>query len=138
MITKAMCCFVFCLSIYVSGCDNNEGAGTHYQQKKDVKSLYAVLCGQVENGCSIDEIHRSLGQEDLSMSERGNSIVKKLAEKTPSSFPNGFQVDDQVLAYTTSEDFTVFLQFRNGHLINHNPAEFKKMPKKPEVSIITN
>jgi hypothetical protein len=122
--------------MYVSGCSNNEGAGTHYQQKKDVESLYAVLYSQVKNGCSIDEVHQLLGQEDPSMSERGNSAVKKLAEKTPRNFPDGFQANDHVLAYSTNEGFIVFLQFRNGQLINYNPDEFSKKPNKAEVVII--
>ncbi len=136
MKTVTMCCLALSVSAYVSGCSKTDSAGAHYQQKKDVKSLYAVLYSQIINGCSVDEVQQLLGQDNPSMSERGSSAIRKLAERSPNNFPDGFQVDDHVIAYTTNEDFIVFLQFRNGQLINYNPGEFSKIPGKPDVSII--
>lgn len=136
MKSMSMTCLTFCLLLSLSSCRQNNDASAHYQKEKDIKSLYAVLCNQVENGCSMDDVRLLLGQEDLTMSEKGHSATKKLVDRAPSNFPDGFQDSDRILAYSSDETTIVFLQFRNGQLVNHNPIEFETPPENPEVRII--
>ena len=96
----------------------------HYQRFQDGKSLYAVLSGRIRRGDSLQEVEEQLGPavpvEDM---EAARTETQRNAAWNPDSFPDGVYDGDVFVAYPF-ENTILKLQFRNGTLVNHDPARF--------------
>lgn len=67
--------------------------------------------------------------------ENALEAFKKLAAKNPAQWPDGFRDDDRIVGFDFDDLSTLWLQFRNGKLINHNPGDFAEY--EPMVSAIS-
>jgi len=93
-----------------------------YRYTGSGKWLYSTLYHGVQNGDTIEQVERLLGPGK----EAGAKIrkaLKKFAQRYPQ--PDGYEDSDQILGFPLSGG-ELYLQFRNGVLINFDPTEFDK------------
>ncbi|MCY2963829.1 MAG: hypothetical protein NT069_09320 [Planctomycetota bacterium] len=91
-----------------------------YTTNRNREDLYWLLANRIETSMTLREIGSILG-EDGEREPRGQWIKQ-----------GDFRVDDQVYKFgPDNSGQSVWLVFRDGKLVNHNPEEFKMAPKKP-------
>lgn len=112
------------MAILVAGAGCSPAA--HYCKYHDGKSLYAVLHDSVRTGDSVEKVEGLLGAGQDGQGKNPNEAMKKMAAKNPSGWPDGVKDDDRMIAYPFDGGVILWLQFRNGKLINYNPADFTK------------
>ena len=84
--------------------------------------FYRVLHDSVKNGDSSDSIQALLGPGAEADQADRTLFLKAVSTAT---LPDGYLADDQLLVYKLGDISTlVYLQFRGGKLINHDPQEF--------------
>lgn len=104
--------------------------------------LYKELSGSVESGDSWDAALKVLGTPDIEPTTEEMRYLHEwmlgAAYRFPDRFPEGYQGQDEFAFYSFSysrepllyplkgrgERSGVRLQFRDGELVNHNPAEY--------------
>jgi hypothetical protein len=121
MVRSRMGWIVASTIVAFAGCSSE----SHYRAHHDGKSLYVVLNQSVRAGDSVKKVESLLG---VGKDAPGDALaaVKKFAAKLPAQYPDGFQETDQVRGYPFDDGATLYMQFRHGKLINHNPKDFTK------------
>ena len=97
-------------------------SGMIYRYTGSGKWLYSALYHGVENGHSVEDVERLLGPGK----EGGQKVrraVKKIASQNPGSA--GYEDSDRVLGFGLPGG-EMYLQFRDGVLINFDPGDFEK------------
>jgi|GEM_PF-5263332 len=92
-----------------------------YRRTGEADAFYAVLKSQIKNGDSIDKVSRLLGVGSLVTDPKVHAYFVSYALRTPSENPQGARDTDRFSTWKTTE-WNITLQFRDGHLINHQPA----------------
>lgn len=96
-----------------------------YRQQRDAEWLYAVLHEDVKAGDSIERVQELLGKgQAADEPDRLLEATRKLAEMHPVGYPDGVQEGDVFLGYPIGKRSILYLQFRNGKLVNHIPDHF--------------
>jgi hypothetical protein len=109
------------VALVVIGCDSR----SHYRRYRDGKSLYAILHNEIKPGDSIERVQELLGSgEPPSQPERILSAMKKLCLKHPDGCPDGVQENDIFIGYPIRDGGTLYLQFRDGRLVNHVAEDY--------------
>lgn len=98
-----------------------------YRRTGEAVAFYGVLKDQIRNGDTIGEVSRLLGPGRLVTDPKFHADAMSYAIRTPSVNPQGGRDSDRFYTWKTTE-WNITLQFRDGHLINHNPAIY---PLKP-------
>lgn len=106
----------------------------NYRRFQDPQTLYSVLQSRVTRGNSIEEIEELIGP-GVPLTEgvdeyRAN--IESLALRLPQQYPDGAHELDTFVSWAAG-DGSVTLQFRNGWLVNHDPAQFSVY--RPEYAI---
>lgn len=130
MIDRIVGCVLAVLLVTSTGCSSAD----HYRRHKDGKSLYAVMHDSVRTGDSVEKVQGLLGTGQNDEGQRALQATKKMAAKNPSGWPEGVRDDDKMIGYSFGDGSTLWLQFRNGKLVNHNPSDFVKC--EPMVSVV--
>jgi len=100
----------------------NEPAA-RYRRTGDAVAFYTVLKNQLRNGDSIRDVSRLLGPGSRETDPKAHADSVSYARRTPSENPQGAQDTDVFISWKTT-GWTITLQFRDGRLINHNPAVY--------------
>jgi hypothetical protein len=86
--------------------------------------FYRVLHDSLKYGDPITKVRGLLGS-GIAADAREVSMFAKIRDRFPS--PDGYWSNDQLLVYKPGDaGLTIFLQFRDGRLINHGPREFEQ------------
>jgi hypothetical protein len=131
MNSRLVGCVLSGLVVAAGGCSS----AAHYRTHHDGKSLYAVMHDSVRSGDSIEKVQRLLGAGQDDQGRKTLEAMKKMAAKNPSGWPDGVRDDDRVIGYPFGDGATLWLQFRAGRLINHNPNDFTKY--EPITSVVS-
>jgi len=123
VVAVAMTLVIIGLFTYI--CTTGRLAGLMYRYTLDGKWLYSALYHGAENGDSIHEIESLLGRGRMADTKKLLGAIEKIAQQNPSAYPHGCQDTDTFLGFTLSSG-ELFLQFRNGALINFNRNDFAK------------
>ena len=116
-------------------CETGRFSAIVYRYTGSGKWLYSTLYHGVQNGDTIEQVENLLGpgkKANAELNGRLYSVTKKFAAKNPSGYPDGCEENDEFLGFRLLGG-ELYLQFRNGVLINFDPAEFEKYE---EVQII--
>ncbi len=93
--------------------------------------MFAVLHEQIKPGNTLEHVENLLGKgtppKDQAKLVR---VLQKMAQVRPQGYPEGIQENDPFagFSFNGSHSSIVYLQFRNGKLINFDPKEFSKAP----------
>ena len=98
-------------------------AAAAYRSNPNGKDLYAVLNKMVQNGDTIEKVRGLLGPGEPG-DEQLVETTERFAAKHPGSYPQGVQRTDTLIGYQVDSSIRIFLQFRDGKLINHSPSDF--------------
>ena len=123
-------CLLTALLATGAGCSSAD----HYRSHKDGQSLYAVMHDSVRRGDSVEKVQGLLGTGQNDEGRKALEATKRMAAKNPSGWPDGVRDDDRVIGYPCDESTTLWLQFRNGRLINHDPDDFAEYEPMTSVS----
>jgi len=113
------------VSAIVVGCSKAK----HYRAHHDAESLYATLHKDIKPGDSIERVEELLGiGEPPRNPEKLVAVTQKFAQRSPQSYPDGVRDGDVFLGYRGGNQ-TLYLQFREGRLINFNAKDFEQIPE---------
>ena len=115
-------CVVAGLVMAGSGCSS----AAHFRAHRDGPSLYAVMHDSVREGDSLAKVERLLGRGLEDGQKEALKVSKGFAAKDPAKWPDGVNDDDWMVGFRFGELSTLWLQFRDGKLVNHNPADYAK------------
>jgi hypothetical protein len=99
-----------------------------YRYTGSGKWLYSALYHGVQNGDTVKEVERLLGPGKEADS-RVRNAVKKLTQRYPNL--DGYEESDVVLGFRLPSG-ELYLQFRDGVLINFDPEDFRKY-EEPQI-----
>jgi hypothetical protein len=99
-----------------------------WQGKHRHRVLLERLHKSVRNGDSIEKVQSLLGPGDL-VQDASSPI--RTVEAHPDHYPHGVEPGDIFLLYDPRIRDWVYLQFRNGRLVNHRPEAFAKYSDVP-------
>jgi len=108
------------ISAYV--CETGWFSAAVYRYTGSGRWLYSALYHGVQNGNTIEQVEKLLGPGKQA-SDNVRKAVKKLAQRHQQS--DGYEESDQVLGFPLPGG-QLYLQFRNGVLINFEPTDFQK------------
>lgn len=97
----------------------------NYRRFQDPQTLYAVLSSDVSPGSSIEEIEALIGP-GVPLTDGVDDYradLKSMTLRFPQQYPDGVHDLDTFQSWAAG-DGAVTLQFRNGWLVNHDPAQF--------------
>ncbi len=106
----------------------------HYQRFQDGKSLYALLHSRIRAGDSLEVVENILGKS-VPLVEGAAELrvqLRQEAERHPERCPHGVYDTDTFVTYPV-ENNNLLLQFRNGYLINHDPAMFEQFYPQQDI-----
>jgi hypothetical protein len=98
----------------------------HYRKYHDGESLCAVLHDSVRTGDSVEKVEGLLGAGEDAVDTGPVEAMRQFAARDPSHWTDGVKDDDRVIGFSINDGQVLWLQFRNGKLINHNPGDFTK------------
>ena len=101
--------------IVLAGCTS----AARYRCFHSERALFAVMHTQIQNGDSYETVSKLLGPA-VPAKEQTYIATKKLAAKYPGKYPDGLRETDTVMSFPGGLN----LEFRDGKLINHDPAAF--------------
>ena len=107
----------------------------HYQRFQDGKSLYAILRSSVRTGDSLEVVAKVLGPA-TPLVEGLEEVRQQLVEDAqhhPERFPQSVYPQDVFVTYPI-ESGKLLMQFRNGFLINHDPAMFEDFYPEEDIA----
>lgn len=116
-----LACSALALIVVCSGCMS---AAEHYRRHKDKPSLYAVL-HNTQPGTTREHVKSLLG-ENTYKSKSHVDGVHGLFKTNPGKFPQGLLDTDAIIFYPYDQLGLETLIFREGRLINHDPASYVK------------
>jgi len=106
-------------------------SGMLYRYTGSGKWLYSALYHGVEDGDSVEKVEGLLGAGK----EAGQNMrraVKKLASQNPGSA--GYEDSDRMLGFGLPGG-ALYLQFRDGVLINFDPGDFEKYEEAQTIGL---
>ncbi len=111
-------------------CETGWFSAAVYRYTGSGKWLYSALYHGVQNGDTVEEVERLLGPGQEGDS-RVRSALEKFAQRNVAGYPDGYEDSDQILGFRMGGNQELYLQFRNGLLINFDPEEFRKYEAMP-------
>lgn len=111
-------------------CERGWFSAAVYRYTGSGKWLYSTLYHGVQNGDNIEQVERLLGPGEKGEAKLLSSF-KRYAEKYPETSPDGWQDDDEAVGFPLPNG-KLYLQFRNGVLINFDPSDFEKY-EEPQI-----
>jgi len=101
-----------------------------YRWRHDGASLYKVLYNQLKDGDSREEVERLLGLGTPAANPaRLLSANREFARRRPASYPDGAKDGDTFLGHRVGGGSMLYLEFRDGRLVNHIPSDFREYHK---------
>ncbi|MHC4130708.1 MAG: hypothetical protein ACYSSP_03655 [Planctomycetota bacterium] len=116
--------FFLTLIFILTGCSSVD----HYRTHQDCESLWNILYTLVKPVDSREQIETLLGAGMLQTGERKKRLIsanKRLMQKYPEDYPYGIKDTDEFVGYFCY-GATLYLQFRDGRLINFNRDDYKR------------
>jgi hypothetical protein len=113
------------LCLFLSACSY----GQAYQQKHDKLNLRLSLLCEIKPGNSIGQVELILGQGSKATPLQASLIqraMRRTEAKTVYRFADGIRDIDTFVLYGYGKCSVIWLQFRDGQLINHVPDEYAK------------
>lgn len=96
----------------------------HFRLYQDVNSLAEVLQHSLREGDSVAKIESLLGPGNSDETGRILTASAAIITKNPAALPAGLEQNDEFLGYKSGSSSWVYLQLREGRLINFNPADY--------------
>ena len=96
-----------------------------YKRTQTELSLSRVLCYQVHSGDTLARVTELLGPGVPASREHYDRRASHHS-KFPEFYPVGIQDTDTLLLYPCREWTTIWLQFRDGKLVNHTPEVYRR------------
>jgi hypothetical protein len=101
----------------------------HYRHCQDGESLYAIFRG-LRPGDTMAKVTGLLGPGTEPQDRaRHLAATRRIATKVPEGYPAGVEDTDVFLGYAYEEGMTMYLQFRDGKLVNHRPEACREVQK---------
>src|SRR5438128_947362 len=99
-----------------------------YRSSGRSEDLRGALNQEVTDGASIGRVQQLLGPgwEVRDDEQRRLVLVTRQIASRTNTYPAGTQDDDRFVGYPSKDGGTLYLQFRNGKLINFNPDDFAR------------
>ena len=97
----------------------------HYQRFHNPQTLYSVLNSSVSSGTSVTDVEKLIGP-GVPMADGVDEYraeLKSMTLRYPQQYPDGVHDLDTFQSWAAGNG-AVTLQFRNGWLVNHDPAQF--------------
>ena len=126
--------FILSALIFLSGCSTY---GQKYCQTSSTESLRLAMLHEIKPGMTTQEVQQKIGtgeRPEGKQHDRAVKIVRYFNDRYPEKYPDGFQDTDVIFSYPSDQGLTVYLQYRDNRLINHDPAEFER-PFQPMESL---
>jgi len=123
-------CVVAVALVASSGCSS----AAHFREYRDGQSLFAVMHDSIRPGDSIVKVEHLLGRGLTVGQKDALQAAKNMEAKNPANWPDGVNDDDWVIGFRYGELSTLWLQFRDGRLVNHDPKDYAKY--EPMVSAV--
>jgi len=111
--------------LFAYACTKGRPSALIYRYTHGGRSLYSALYHGARNGDTTEEIENLLGPGRKADSAKIIGVTKKMIQKNPAGWPDGVEDSDTFLGFTLPGG-ELFLQFRDGALINFNPDDFAK------------
>ncbi len=111
--------------LFAYACTTGRLSGLLYRYTHSGNCLYSALYHGVRNGDTTEEIENFLGPGRAADSEKLIKVTKKMAQRNPAGWTHGVEDGDTFLGFPLPNG-ELFLQFRNGTLINFDPNDFAK------------
>ena len=127
-----------CIVVAVAWIEHFSRPSTRYRVLGMRSQLRNVIMYEIDNGDSVDDVERLLGEWEH-MKSRNWVKAQMLSADAPDfskRYPDGICEDDVFVAYQGGFHQYV-LQFRNGILINHCGEKLRALETKPQ-SVQTN
>lgn len=96
-------------------------AAMHYRLTGDQESLYKVMHKYIRSGDSVAKVESLLGSGNRDHPAELVAFAQSMSRRLPQSYPDGVQTGDVFIGWSG-----MWLQFRDGRLINHVPEEFEE------------
>jgi len=110
----------------------------HYRKHMDAESLFATLHNEIRAGDSIQRVETLLGKRQISRShERLLIMARNKAQLSPRKHPSGVRNDDEFVGFCYGNTAAIFLQFREGRLINFDPEGFEATSIRAGTTLMT-
>ena len=110
-------------------CQTGRFSAAVYRYTRSGKWLYSALYHGMQKGDTVEEVERLLGSGQEGDS-RVRSALKKFAQRNVAGYPDGYEERDVILGFRLPGG-ELYLQFRNGLLINFDTEEFRKYEAMP-------
>jgi len=111
--------------LFAYACTKGQLSALVYRYTHGGRSLYWTLYHGVRNGDTTEEIENLLGSGRKADSAKIIRVTKKMAQKYPAGYPHSVEDSDTFLGFLLPGG-ELFLQFRDGELINFDPNDFAK------------
>ena len=111
--------------LFSYACTTGQLSALVYRYTHSGKWLYSALYHGVNKGDTIEQVESLLGPGRTAGSARIINVSKKFAQSTPALWPDGVDDGDIFLGFL-EHDGELFLQFRDGVLVNFDPNEYSE------------
>ncbi len=104
-------------------------ASVHFRLFHDEESFCRVMSEEVDPGMSLDEVRDLLGTAEVVAERDRQQLVRSITDSVAqrsNSYPDGVTPSDQFLEYGLG-GFGVYLQFREGRLVNFSRSEYEAL-----------
>ncbi len=101
-------------------------ASTHFRLFHDQKSFCRVMSQRIEPGMTLDQVEDLLGHAEIVSETDQQLLIRSINDSVtqkPNPYPDGAAFGDKFMEYEFGT-FGVYLQFREGKLINHSRREY--------------
>lgn len=98
-------------------------SAAHYRLYHDVASLSEVLQNSIRDGDTLKKVESLLGPGQRDESGRIRKGTAAIVARNPTSMPDGLENGDDFIGYKTGKSSWIFVQLRNGSLINFNSQD---------------
>lgn len=111
--------------LFAYACTTGQLSGMLYRYTHGGKWLYSALYHGLRNGDTREQVEDLLGPGRKTDSAKIVEVTKKIAGSNPAGYPHGVEDTDTFLGFLLPGG-ELFLQFRDGVLINFDPDDFAK------------
>ena len=113
------------LALLATSCASMSAA-EHYRKHKDGGSLRSVLRNNIQQGDTESKVTILLGKKTYKSDAHRNGVLGTF-QLRPKEFPDGVKETDHIVFYPYDERGLIRLIFRDGNLINHDPARYPRV-----------
>jgi len=117
-------------TVVVVGCTSPKKSATaRYYESASPEKLYAVLHRSVKSGDALGDVADALEPDFMVLQFRPARTIaaqKRIAERHPEQMPDGVQDSDYFLAIPIEPNGCLYLQVRDGKLVNFNPEHYRE------------